>query len=380
MTIATEAIVSGPHIGNGVFSVMSFAFKVFADSDVYVLHTDLNGVDRVAVLNTDYLVTRNSDQDANPGGEITWRVAGVTVPVPAGEKVTISSQVPNTQQTSLPTGGKWAAKTVERMIDKCVILIKQFGRNVTRAIRQPLTDTTVMNELPSALNRRGRYLYFEDTAAAHPTAVAVLSSSAIAISSFIETLLDDVDATAARATLGITMPPTTAYIDTLLDDVNSAAARVTLEILSGVAPANLAATAAAGTNTKAAASDHVHQRPLESIIIAASDETTNLTAGVAKVKFRMPYAFTLVGLPRASLSVANPSGSIFTVDINESGTSVLGTKLTIDNTELTSTTAATAATVTDTALADDAEISVDIDQIGAAGARGLKVTLIGRQS
>ena len=42
---------------------------------------------------------------------------------------------------------------------------------------------------------------------------------------------------------------------------------------------------------------------------------------------------------RASLKYSKTSGSIFIVDINESGSSVGGTKLTID-TEKTSTTAA----------------------------------------
>ena len=114
------------------------------------------------------------------------------------------------------------------------------------------------------------------------------------------------------------------------------------------------------------------------IIVACSDETTALTAGNGKVTFRMPYAFTLTGV-RASLTTAQTSGSIFTVDINEGGTTILSTKLTIDNTEKTSTTAATAAVMSDTALADDAEITVDIDQIGDGTAKGLKITLIGYQ-
>ena len=96
----------------------------------------------------------------------------------------------------------------------------------------------------------------------------------------------------------------------------------------------------------------------------------------AKVTFRMPYAMTLTAV-RASLSTAQASGSIFTVDINEGGTTILSTKLTIDNTEKTSTTAATAAVISDSALADDAEITIDIDQIGNGSAKGLKVTLIG---
>jgi hypothetical protein len=112
------------------------------------------------------------------------------------------------------------------------------------------------------------------------------------------------------------------------------------------------------------------------IQLAASDETTALTTGTAKVTFRMPHAMTLTSV-RASLTTAQASGSIFTVDINQSGSSVLGTKLTIDNTEKTSTTAATPATITTSALTDDAEITIDIDQIGNGTATGLKITLIG---
>jgi hypothetical protein len=112
------------------------------------------------------------------------------------------------------------------------------------------------------------------------------------------------------------------------------------------------------------------------IQLAASDETTALTAGTAKVTFRMPYAMTVTAV-RASLTTAQASGSIFTVDINEAGTTILSTKLTIDNTEKTSVTAATPAVISDTALADDAEITIDIDQIGDGTATGLKITLIG---
>lgn len=128
-----------------------------------------------------------------------------------------------------------------------------------------------------------------------------------------------------------------------------------------------------GTTLNASAS-----APTESIILAPSDETTALTTGTAKITFRMPYAFTVTAV-RASLTTAQTSGSIFTVDINEGGTSILSTKLTIDNTEKTSTTAAAAAVISDSALADDAEITVDIDQIGDGTAKGLKVVLIGHQ-
>lgn len=152
----------------------------------------------------------------------------------------------------------------------------------------------------------------------------------------------------------------TGYMRTLLDDADAATARVTLGV-------DTAITAAIAANP-----------PTESLIIACSDETTALTAGTGKITFRMPYPFTLTGV-RASLVTAQVSGSIFTVDLNEAGTSVLSTKLTVDNTEKTSTTAATAAVISDSALADDAEMSIDIDQIGDGTAKGLKVTLIGHR-
>jgi hypothetical protein len=91
----------------------------------------------------------------------------------------------------------------------------------------------------------------------------------------------------------------------------------------------------------------------------------------------MPYAMTLTAV-RASVTTA-PTGATLIVDINEGGSTIMTTnKLSIDATEKTSTTAATAAGITDTALADDAEITIDIDQVGStvAGA-GLKVYLIG---
>lgn len=112
------------------------------------------------------------------------------------------------------------------------------------------------------------------------------------------------------------------------------------------------------------------------IAIACSDETTALTTGTAKTTFRMPYAFTLTEV-RASVTTA-PTGATLNIDINEGGVSILSTTITIDASEKTSTTAATPPVISDTSLADDAEITIDIDQVGStvAGA-GLKVYLIG---
>lgn len=112
------------------------------------------------------------------------------------------------------------------------------------------------------------------------------------------------------------------------------------------------------------------------IQLAASDETTALTTGTAKVTFRMPYAMTLTEA-RASLTTAQASGLKFIADINQNGSSIFSTTISIDNTEKTSVTAVTPPVISTSSLIDDAEMTIDIDQIGDGTAKGLKITLKG---
>ena len=117
----------------------------------------------------------------------------------------------------------------------------------------------------------------------------------------------------------------------------------------------------------------------ESFIIACSDEGTALTTGTAKVSFRMPYAFTLTagaGGIQASCNQA-PTGAILTMDINEAGSTILSTKLTIAIGSTTSV-GGTDPVISDVNLAANALMTIDIDQIGSSNpGTGLKVTLIG---
>jgi len=125
-------------------------------------------------------------------------------------------------------------------------------------------------------------------------------------------------------------------------------------------------------------SSHDHDNPTQSLIVACSDEDTALTTGT-KVTFRMPYAFTLTAV-RASVTTA-PAGSVLTVDINEAGTTILSTKITIDANETTSVSASTPPVISDTSLADDAQMTIDIDGVGSSTAgAGLKVCLIGNKT
>jgi len=106
------------------------------------------------------------------------------------------------------------------------------------------------------------------------------------------------------------------------------------------------------------------------------DETTAQTTGTAKWSFRMPVAMTVTRV-YACVSTA-PTDAAFIVDINDGGTTILSTKITIDATKFTNDQSGTPPVISDDTLAEGALVTIDIDQIGStvAGA-GLKVWLIG---
>ena len=133
-----------------------------------------------------------------------------------------------------------------------------------------------------------------------------------------------------------------------------------------------------GINPRGSRNDVVNRlNTMDVTQVACSDETSALTTG-DKVVFRVVGARSLVGV-RASLTTAQSSGSILTVDVKKNGTTVLSTLVTIDNGEKTSTTAATPAVISATPgvadFADDDEATVAVPQVGTGGA-GLKVSLL----
>ncbi len=103
-----------------------------------------------------------------------------------------------------------------------------------------------------------------------------------------------------------------------------------------------------------------------------ADETATISTGTAKMTIRIP-ACTVLAV-RASLVTASSSGNP-TFDINDDLTSILGAnKLSIDANEETSTTATTATSIANPTIADDSELTIDIDTAGT-GAKGWTVEM-----
>lgn len=115
---------------------------------------------------------------------------------------------------------------------------------------------------------------------------------------------------------------------------------------------------------------------LMALEVKFSNEVTAIAAATSLISFPIPFDLTGVEM-FVALATPQASGSIFTVDVNANGTSMLSTKLTIDNTENDSSTAAVAAVVSTTTLAKYDRVTVDVDQIGNGTAKGGTLVLTG---
>jgi hypothetical protein len=108
-------------------------------------------------------------------------------------------------------------------------------------------------------------------------------------------------------------------------------------------------------------------------VIACGDETTPLTVGTNKTRFRAPHAFTIASV-KCSLTTASSSGLV-TVNVKKNGTTIFSTKPTFTVSSKTTVGAVTPSVVSVPAVAADDELTFDVDVAGT-NASGLKVTLV----
>lgn len=106
------------------------------------------------------------------------------------------------------------------------------------------------------------------------------------------------------------------------------------------------------------------------------DETTDLATGTDKYTFYTPHAATLIEVYGSVATVAT-GATLLQFDVNEAGTTIFSTEPTFDASEATTRTAATPAVISDTAIASNAKITVDIVAVGnTTTGKGLDVYML----
>ncbi len=128
MTVSTE-VDHNEYTGNGVTTTFPYTFRVFDKSDLVVQIVDLEENITALVLDTDYTVTGAGGYN---GGNVILSMA-----LANGYKISISRELPATQETDLRNQGKFFAEVHEDAFDKLTMLIQQVRSWFSLALRKP---------------------------------------------------------------------------------------------------------------------------------------------------------------------------------------------------------------------------------------------------
>jgi len=222
MTV-TNTVLRNDYVGNGTETDYDFTFIVLREvGNIYtvkVIVADLLGVETVKVQGVDYTVTLGS----NGLGSITFTTAPAL-----NHKITLLSDVPNTQETDYINSGtdKFPGASHEAALDKLTLIAKQNKELFNRSVLLPPTSNLSQISLPISIANADNVIVV-NSAGDNLEAKSLIDINLAPVSNYMKTLLDDTTESEAQTTLGIS-----AYIKTLLNDPDAATAKATLEIES----------------------------------------------------------------------------------------------------------------------------------------------------
>ncbi|MEM7122079.1 MAG: tail fiber protein [Pseudomonadota bacterium] len=219
----TSSTAKVSYAGNGSTTVFAVTFRFLANSDVDVILRNAAGVETTWVENTQY--TLEGEGEA-AGGTLTVLTDPDDYTPASGETLVIRRMVPVTQETDYSENDSFPAETHEAALDKLTMLAQQLDETLARAVTVPVSDTAASIAMPIDSARAGKFLSFDGTG--QPIAAAGTSADLTPVSTFMNTLLDDGDAAAARATLGALANVMTTRGDVVRAGASGVAERVAL--------------------------------------------------------------------------------------------------------------------------------------------------------
>lgn len=214
MTIASTDIADDRKSYTGSGTTGPFNTPQFLDDAdiraVKVLIAD--GTETELALTTDFTLTGAGDEN---GGTLTL-VSALT----ASYRIEIFvDPVPN-QEVDYAKNDGFPAESHETALDRLTMLVRRALSLISRSLVQPDGDSAAISTLPGKVDRASLYLAFD--ADGDPIASSGTDGvGAVPVSVFMETLLDDTTAAAARATIGavgLTGDETVAGVKTFSDD------------------------------------------------------------------------------------------------------------------------------------------------------------------
>jgi len=198
MTVSTTARKTTPAVGNGSNKAWPFTFPVYNASDLKVYLVTVATGDVAQVL-TDFSVSLNPDQEASPGGTITYPV--VAAAITSAYKVQVVRDSPKTQATAFTFGGNFSEESVEAAMDVLATQLQEVSEAVSRAIQLRLSDTSgAATDLPTLI---ANYYLAVNSAGDGLTLAQNVDATTVTISSWIENnILNAANGAAVLAAIG----------------------------------------------------------------------------------------------------------------------------------------------------------------------------------
>lgn len=205
------------YTGNGSASVFAYSFKIFDQDDLRVTVVGSDGIEQTLTIATDYTV---SGVGSLTGGNVTlvnsgqaWLSSGNLA---TGYTMSIRRVLALTQETDLRNQGPYYPETVENQFDRAVMIAQQQQDEIDKSLKAPETDDdSISMILPASDERASKFLAFDSNG--EPIASSGTTDGSVPVSSFMETVLDDTTAAAARTTLGFSGAGGTAATGNIAD-------------------------------------------------------------------------------------------------------------------------------------------------------------------
>jgi len=195
MTVTNENS-RNDYVSNGSAVEYAFTFKILDEQDIQVIVLDLNGVEEVLTLTTDYTV----DIDEDTGlGSITLVTA-----VASGFAISLLRNMDFEQNTSIQNQGtsQFSGKSFEQALDKVTLLALQLKENIARSILLPKSSQLTELEIPVNLANAGKAVIV-NAAGDNLEVRNLMDISAAAFSSLGLELVNTATAAAMRTLLGV---------------------------------------------------------------------------------------------------------------------------------------------------------------------------------
>lgn len=194
----TSTTIRAQYSGDSTDVSFPITFVFWGADDLQVVLTDAAGIETEWDRGTEYTISGGNGAT----GTLTVSTVPTDYTPELGETLTILSNLPLTQPTSLPLGGPLPSTAIEQEFDQTVRMAQQLAERLGRTLKASISETSI-DDLPPVAARALMLLGFD--AAGQPVATdpAGVGDTGNIVSAYMATVLVALSAAAARTTLGL---------------------------------------------------------------------------------------------------------------------------------------------------------------------------------